>query len=187
MARHNTVRAHTEAWHIYDKEFRSEQKGLVGITLNTDWIQPITNSDKDLQAAVTNNAFDLGFWADPIYKTGDYPQIVKDLLARENAKLPSFTPEEINKNLGKSQELQTLKVKFLVNCNLGSSDFFGVNHYTTSLVGWCQAGTDGCDWGYYQTNCSNWPTAGSDWLLSNPYGESFSKLAKYCIYILYIL
>ena len=103
MARHNTVRAHTEAWHIYDKEFRNEQKGLVGITLNTDWIQPITNSDKDLQAAVTNNAFDLGFWADPIYKTGDYPQIVKDLLAKENAKLPSFTPEEINKNLGKSQ------------------------------------------------------------------------------------
>ena len=141
--------------------------------MNTDWIQPITNSDKDLQAAAPNNAFDLGFWADPIYKTGDYPQIVKDLLAKENVKLPIFTPEEINKNLGKSQELPTLKVKFLVNCNLGSSDFFGVNHYTTSLVGWCQAGTDGCDWGYYQTNCSNWPTAGSDWLLSNPYGESF--------------
>lgn len=150
-ARHNTVRAHAEAWHIYDKEFRSEQKGLVGITLNTDWVQPITDSDKDHQAAAAKNAFDLGYWADPIYKTGDYPQIVKDLLAKENAKLPSFTPDEIKKNLG-------------------SSDFFGVNHYTTSLVGWCQAGTDGCDWGYYQTRCSNWPTAGSSWLASNPYG-----------------
>ena len=71
--------------------------------MNTDWIQPITNSDKDNQAAEVNNAFDLGFWADPIYKTGDYPQIVKDLLVKENAKLPSFTPEEIKKNLGKSQ------------------------------------------------------------------------------------
>ena len=102
-ARHNTVRAHAEAWHIYDKEFRSEQKGLVGITLNTDWVQPITDSDKDHQAAAAKNAFDLGYWADPIYKTGDYPQIVKDLLAKENAKLPSFTPDEIKKNLGKSQ------------------------------------------------------------------------------------
>ena len=71
--------------------------------MNTDWIQPITNSDKDYQATELNNAFELGFWADPIYKTGDYPQIVKDLLAKENAKLPSFTPEEIKKNLGKSQ------------------------------------------------------------------------------------
>ena len=68
-----------------------------------------------------------------------------------------------------------MKVKFSISYNLGSSDFFGVNHYTTSLVGWCQAGTDGCDWGYYQTNCSNWPTAGSSWLASNPYGESFFK------------
>ena len=71
--------------------------------MNTDWIQPITNSDKDHQAAEINNAFDLGFWADPIYKTGDYPKIVKDILAKENVKLPSFTPEEIKKNLGKSQ------------------------------------------------------------------------------------
>ena len=71
--------------------------------------------------------------------------------------------------------LKLLNVKFSVNYNLGSSDFFGVNHYTTSLVGWCQAGTDGCDWGYYQTNCSNWPTAGSSWLASNPYGDSFKN------------
>ena len=69
--------------------------------MNTDWVQPITDSDKDHQAAAAKNAFDLGYWADPIYKTGDYPQIVKDLLAKENAKLPSFTPDEIKKNLGK--------------------------------------------------------------------------------------
>ena len=74
--------------------------------------------------------------------------------------------------------LKLLKVKFFLNCYLGSSDFFGVNHYTTSLVGWCQAGTNGCDWGYYQTRCSNWPTAGSSWLASNPYGERFSNINR---------
>ena len=70
--------------------------------MNTDWVQPITDSDKDQQAAAAKNAFDLGHWAEPIYKTGDYPQIVKDLLATQGAKLPSFTADEIKKNLGKS-------------------------------------------------------------------------------------
>ena len=32
-ARHNTVRAHAEAWHVYDKEFRAEQKGIVDLVL----------------------------------------------------------------------------------------------------------------------------------------------------------
>ena len=135
--------------------------GLVGITLNTDWVQPITPSDQgaadvslilsDQLILQAKNAFDLGYWADPIYLTGDYPDIVKSTLKMLNVKLPEFTPDEIKKNLG-------------------SSDFFGVNHYTTSLVGTCQAGTNGCDWGYWQTRCSNWPTAGSSWLASNPYG-----------------
>ena len=137
--------------------------------MNTDWVQPITDSDKDHQAAAAKNAFDLGHWAEPIYKTGDYPQIVKDLLKQQGATLPTFTADEIKKNLGK---LSPSMRKFsYVNTDLGSSDFFGVNHYTTSLVGWCQAGTNGCDWGYYQTRCSNWPTAGSSWLASNPYGD----------------
>ena len=47
MARHHTVRAHAEAWRVYDKEFRAKQNGLVGITLNTDWVQPITPDDQE--------------------------------------------------------------------------------------------------------------------------------------------
>jgi len=149
VARHNTVRAHAAAYHVYDKEFRAKQQGVVGITLNTDWVQPITPADQP--GADAKNAFDLGYWADPIYLTGDYPDIVKDTLAMLKVNLPKFTPEEIA-------------------ANKGSSDFFGVNHYTTSLVSACKAGTKGCDWGYTQTRCSNWPTAGSSWLASNPYG-----------------
>ena len=74
-------------------------------------------NDSDHQAAASKNAFDLGFWAEPIYLTGDYPKIVKDTLGMLNVTLPKFSPEEIAKNMG-------------------SSDFFGVNHYTTSLVGY---------------------------------------------------
>ena len=44
IARYNTIRAHSEAFRIYEKEFESKQKGKVGITLNTDWIQPLSPS-----------------------------------------------------------------------------------------------------------------------------------------------
>ena len=58
----------------------------------------------------------LGFWADPIYRTGDYPPSV---LARiPDWALPRMTDEQ--KKL-----------------NLGTADFFGLNHYTTSLVKDC--------------------------------------------------
>lgn len=149
IARHNTVRAHTAAWHIYDTEFRSSQHGRVGITLNTDWIEPIT--ENDVYASRVDWAFTLGYWAEPIYLTGDYPQEVKQTLANLNISLPVFNTTEIKRNLG-------------------SSDFFGVNHYTTSLVSACSIGTKDCDFGFYESVCSNWPTAGSSWLSSNPYG-----------------
>lgn len=45
IARHNTIRAHTAAWHVYDEEFRSSQKGQVGITLNSDYMEPVTTND----------------------------------------------------------------------------------------------------------------------------------------------
>ena len=99
-ARHNTGRAHTKAWHSYDKEFRAGQAGSVGITLNTDWVPPITNSTNDQKAADSKNAFDLGFWADPIYSTGAYPDIVKETLSMLNVTLPKFTQQEIEKNKG---------------------------------------------------------------------------------------
>lgn len=67
--------------------------------------------------------FQWGIYANPIFsKQGDFPQIVKERVALKSlsqgfqrSRLPEFTPEEIE----------------LVR---GSSDFFGINHYTTSLV-----------------------------------------------------
>jgi len=154
-ARHNTVRAHVAAYHVYDDEFRATQNGQIGITMNTDWYEPMTDSDADKAAAQQQMDFQLGFWADPIYKTGDYPPKVKELIGND---LPEFTPEE--KKL-----------------NLDAADFFGLNHYTSTLYTTCKEGDEGCDNGIKNYRCPNWPSSGSEWLYSVPWG--YRSLLKY--------
>jgi len=149
-ARHNTVRAHSKAYHVYNNEFKAEQKGQIGITMNTDWYEPKSDSAEDKAAAQQMMDFQLGYWADPIYKTGDYPESVKRIMGDE---LPKFTEEE----------------KAL---NLNSADFFGLNHYTSSLY----SQGDGVD-EIIGEKCPNWPVSGSEWLFSVPWG--FRRLLKY--------
>jgi beta-glucosidase/6-phospho-beta-glucosidase/beta-galactosidase len=61
--------------------------------------------------------FELGWFAEPIFGSGDYPQVMRERLGNSTLPknfLPKFTPEQIATNRG--------------------SDFFGVNHYTTHLT-----------------------------------------------------
>lgn len=37
---HNLIKAHAEAWHLYNDKYRADQKGLVSITINSDWSEP---------------------------------------------------------------------------------------------------------------------------------------------------
>lgn len=65
----------------------------------------------------------MGWFAHPIFtKEGDYPAVVKANVAKRSAeqgystsRLPSFTPEE---------------VKYIS----GTFDFFGLNHYTSTMA-----------------------------------------------------
>lgn len=57
--------------------------------------------------------FSVGWFASPIFVNGDYPEIMKELVGD---RMPKFTDEE----------------KQLIK---GSSDFFGLNHYTTTFCG----------------------------------------------------
>ena len=160
-ARYNTVRAHTRAYHIYVDEFKEKQGGVCGITLNCDWYEPKTDSEADRNAAQLQMDLQLGFWADPIFATGDYPDSMKRVLGE---KLPRFTPEEIE-------------------ANKGSSDFFGLNHYTARILEPCDSGHGDlgghCDHVFQirSTTCSLWPTSGSSWLYSVPW--AFRRLLKY--------
>lgn len=107
-AAHHILRSHAKAVKCYRSEF-ANQAGKIGITNNCDWREPLTSSPEDKEAAERAVLFFLGWFADPIFKSGDYPAVMRERLGE---RLPRFTEEE-------SRDL------------LGSSDFFGLNHYST--------------------------------------------------------
>ncbi|SFZ93547.1 beta-glucosidase/beta-glucosidase [Flaviramulus basaltis] len=107
LAGHYLILAHGKAVNIYRSKYK-HQNGLIGITNNCDWREPLTNSKEDKDAAERALEFFLAWFADPIYK-GDYPMVMKERLGN---RLPVFSEDE--------KEMIT-----------GSSDFFGLNHYTT--------------------------------------------------------
>ncbi|KAI9065611.1 glycoside hydrolase family 1 protein [Trametes sanguinea] len=108
---HNLILAHAYAVKAYRDEFKAEQGGQIGISLDTQWQMPYDDSPENVAAAQRGLAFKLGRFADPIYK-GHYPSVVKEMIGD---RLPDFTEAEI------------AVVK-------GSSDFFGLNTYTTQLA-----------------------------------------------------
>ncbi|KAJ4475646.1 glycoside hydrolase superfamily [Lentinula aciculospora] len=68
------------------------------------------NNTEDVDAVERHAAFGIGIFADPVYTTGDWPQILKDTLPADY--LPRFTEEE-------SKEI------------LGTADFFAMDAYRT--------------------------------------------------------
>lgn len=108
LAAHHMLRAHGKAVALYREKFQLYQQGRIGITNNCDWREPLTDSPEDRAAAQRALEFFLAWFTDPIYK-GDYPAVMRERLGE---RLPVFTEEEIS------------EIK-------GSSDFFGLNHYTT--------------------------------------------------------
>lgn len=108
---HNLLLAHAKAVDIYRKRFQQQQKGQIGITNNCDWREPLSDRLEDRAAAQRSLEFFVGWFADPIY-LGDYPESMKQ---RVGDRLPKITDQQ----------------RALIK---GSSDFFGLNHYTTMLA-----------------------------------------------------
>ncbi|XP_072801828.1 cytosolic beta-glucosidase isoform X4 [Vicugna pacos] len=123
QAAHNLIKAHARSWHSYDSLFRKEQKGMVSLSIFAGWVEPADpNSVSDQEATKRAIAFQLDFFAKPIFIDGDYPEVVKSQVALMSKKqgypssrLPELTEEE----------------KKMIR---GTADFFAVQYYTTRLV-----------------------------------------------------
>ncbi|KAK6157880.1 hypothetical protein DH2020_012128 [Rehmannia glutinosa] len=105
---HNMLLSHAAVVDIYKKKYKVKQQGSIGITLDTYWYEPATNSSADIQATQRAIDFNLGWFIEPVI-LGDYP---KSMRIRVGSRLPRFSPAQSN----------LLK---------GSFDFIGINHYTT--------------------------------------------------------
>ncbi|MBN3296210.1 KLOT protein, partial [Amia calva] len=122
MVGHHLLKAHALAWRVYDREFRETQKGKVSLTLLMDWVDPAYSfSREDVEPSIRVLDFRIGWFAEPIFGDGNYPEGMRKWLQQRNTldlfsyQLPMFTEED----------------KKLVR---GTYDFFALSHYTTKLV-----------------------------------------------------
>nr|XP_042137038.1 lactase-like protein isoform X5 [Peromyscus maniculatus bairdii] len=170
VAAHHIIKAHAQAWHSYNTKWRSKQQGMVGISLNCDWGEPVDiNNPNDIEAAERYLQFCLGWFANPIY-AGDYPQVMKDHIGTKSAeqglemsRLPTFS----------LQEKSYIK---------GTSDFLGLGHFTTRYI--TQRKYPSHQGPSYQNDRDlvelvdpNWPDMGSSWLYYVPWG--FRRLLNF--------
>ncbi|KAK5649854.1 hypothetical protein RI129_000883 [Pyrocoelia pectoralis] len=163
--------AHAKAYHLYDKYYRNKQKGEIGITIVSRWNEPKTNSTRDKEAAERTMQMQFGWWAHPIFSTkGDYPLVMKERIRNmsqcqnlEESRLPKFTTNEI----------EYIK---------GSSDFMGLNHYSTWLI--TDDSENNCtivsyenDMGMKNVQDPSWIPSAASWLKDVPWG--FRKLLQW--------
>ncbi|OIW08963.1 hypothetical protein TanjilG_05939 [Lupinus angustifolius] len=108
---HHQLLAHAAAVQVYKKKYQISQKGVIGITLVSQWFLPHSNNKSDKKAATRAIDFMFGWFMGPL-TTGDYPKSMRSIVGK---RLPKF-----NK----------LQAK-LIN---GSFDFLGLNYYTTNYA-----------------------------------------------------
>ncbi|XP_077436051.1 lactase/phlorizin hydrolase-like isoform X1 [Vanacampus margaritifer] len=120
---HNLIKAHAKAYRIYDEKYRKSQGGLVSLDLGSDWVEPKdVRVLREVAAADRAMQFQLGWFAHPIFKNGDYPDAMKwqvgnksELQGLAESRLPKFTEEE-KKSIR------------------GAADVFCLSHFTTKIV-----------------------------------------------------
>ncbi|KAA8593180.1 hypothetical protein FQN60_009296 [Etheostoma spectabile] len=158
---HNLLKAHAEAWHLYNDTYRAKQKGIISITINSDWSEPRNPyKQEDIDAARRVVQFYIGWFAHPVFN-GDYSNMMKTIIRERSlaaglskSRLPEFTPEEIK------------RIK-------GTYDYFGFNHYTTVLafpVNYGNLQHYDADRGAGTIADRTWLDSGSSWLKVSPFG-----------------
>lgn len=167
---HNILRAHARAWHSYNAHFRRMQGGKVSIALNSDWAEPLDPCcPEDVAATQRYIDFNLGWFACPIFGTGDYPKSMRSRIEIQNLEL-GFTE---GPRLPKFSEDEPKP--------LGTADFFALNYYTSRKVKDTSSRPSELsftgDQGVEAIIDPSWPLCGVSWLAVVP--EGLRKLLKY--------
>ncbi|XP_058006870.1 beta-glucosidase 15-like isoform X2 [Hevea brasiliensis] len=155
IAGHYQLLAHAAAVKVYREKFQKSQEGQIGITLNSGWFEPLTESSNDRIAASRAMAFQYDWFMEPL-KSGLYPV---DMVKFVGKRLPKFSKKE------------ALMVK-------GSFDFIGINYYSANYASDIPCTTQNVS--YFTDPCVNISThrngipigkkGGSFWLYIYPRG-----------------
>ncbi|KAJ8385215.1 hypothetical protein AAFF_G00190920 [Aldrovandia affinis] len=169
LAGHNMLRAHARAWHGYDALFRPRQKGLVSLALNSDWAEPRDpGSPQEVAATERYMAFTFGWFASPVFMTGDYPATMRSRIEARSLelgfpadRLPGFAEGEPRV--------------------LGTADFFALNYYTSRRVKAVSCPSGALSFKGDQEAEGvvdpSWPVSGVPWLAVVP--DGLRKLLNY--------
>ncbi|CAI9096457.1 OLC1v1032612C1 [Oldenlandia corymbosa var. corymbosa] len=111
---HNILLAHAAVVKLYRTQFQKEQKGEIGISCESIWTEPLSDTAKDQAAADRVLDFMFGWFLNPI-TYGQYPTVMLDRLSHLGRPLPPFSDDE-------QRDLK------------GSYDFLGLNYYTSNYV-----------------------------------------------------
>ncbi|XP_030026885.2 myrosinase 1 [Manduca sexta] len=172
LCTHNLLKAHASVYHLFNDHFRPTYGGKIGMSLDSNWAEPKTDSQSDKDAAELYLKTHLGWYAHPVYSaTGNYPEELINLVDAKSkqqnytrSRLPKFTPEEI---------------KYIQ----GTADFFGLNHYTTYLLSMADGEVGAIpshenDVGIVRVQDPQWPSESSSaWLKVVPFG--FRRLLQW--------
>lgn len=166
MCGHNLLIAHAKAYRLYQEKYQRKFGGQVGVTIEGPYYMPkdSTVTEADHSRAMT---YRYRWFADPIFSVqGGYPQLMVDEIAKRSAiegrpfsRLPTMTEEQ----------------KSLIR---GSSDFFGINYYTSAYMVINKTERDPReepswfgDSGIKESvDIENWKRAATLWLFSVPDG-----------------
>ncbi|KAK1418709.1 hypothetical protein QVD17_27855 [Tagetes erecta] len=119
---YNILNSHAAAYRLYEENYKSFQKGKVGITLYSIYFQPYRGSShqQDIQAVDHAYDFQFGWFMEPLTK-GSWPKNMQRLATTPTSNypngrvLPQFSMDE-RKNL------------------IASYDFLGLNYYYASFA-----------------------------------------------------
>ncbi|XP_059665437.1 beta-glucosidase 24-like [Cornus florida] len=107
LVTHHQLLAHAAAVKLYREKYQASQKGKIGIKLMVVWMEPLTESKGNRDAALRALDFLYGWFMDPL-TNGDYPHSMR---TRVGNRLPKFS------------SIESMMVK-------GSFDFIGLDYYT---------------------------------------------------------
>ncbi|BAT91797.1 hypothetical protein VIGAN_07042600 [Vigna angularis var. angularis] len=156
LVSHHLLLAHAATVQVYRIKYQVYQNGVIGITLVSNWFEPLSDNKLDKSASERALDFMLGWFVEPL-TSGKYPKSMRSLVGN---RLPEFSQQQMK----------------LVN---GSFDFIGLNYYTSNYATHApQLGTVKPN---YNTDANTnltterngipiGPTAASSWLYVYPRG-----------------